>query len=232
MVQCAGVVRAHRQLVDQRRAVGGLEQLDREQPDDAELGRRCEGELLGLDGQLVGRGRAPGRAPRRRCRPAARSPRPGTPRPARTASGPPARPARGANGTRSSAISVDARRGSVGDQPRGLGGDPTTPHAPAVVAAAVAFSTTGQPTSAPNALDGRRASSTGAPRAGTGHAELGRAAPASRACPGRARSASAPGRHRDALGGQRPDVLGRHVLVVEGDHVAALGERAQVVEVG
>jgi hypothetical protein len=36
----------------------------------------------------------------------------------------------------------------------------------------------------------------------------------------------------DALGGQRPDVLARYVLVVEGDHVAAFGEAQQGVEVG
>ena len=40
------------------------------------------------------------------------------------------------------------------------------------------------------------------------------------------------GTERHALGRQRPDVLGRHVLVVEGDHVAALGEGAQRGEVG
>ncbi len=34
-----------------------------------------------------------------------------------------------------------------------------------------------------------------------------------------------------AVGGQRPQVLGRHVLVVEGDHGGAVGEGAQRVEV-
>ncbi len=38
--------------------------------------------------------------------------------------------------------------------------------------------------------------------------------------------------HLDALGDQRAQVFGRHVLVVERDDLAALRERAQRVEVG
>ena len=39
------------------------------------------------------------------------------------------------------------------------------------------------------------------------------------------------GPHDDPVGLERPQVLGRHVLVVEGEHVAALGEAAQRLEV-
>src|SRR3569833_3099935 len=46
-----GVVRAHGQLVDQH-AVGGLEQLDREQAGDAEPVGHVQGEPLGLFGQI------------------------------------------------------------------------------------------------------------------------------------------------------------------------------------
>ena len=41
-----------------------------------------------------------------------------------------------------------------------------------------------------------------------------------------------PRTYGDPVGRQRVQVLGRHVLVVEGDHLAALGDRAQVGEVG
>ena len=54
-----GVVRTHRQLVDQQLAVDGLEQLDGQHTDDAEFVRQPQGQLLsrGTDvaGQLRGR---------------------------------------------------------------------------------------------------------------------------------------------------------------------------------
>ena len=41
-----------------------------------------------------------------------------------------------------------------------------------------------------------------------------------------------PGPHRDARLGERVQVLGRHVLVVEGDHLRAVGDLPQHLEVG
>lgn len=51
----AGVVRAHRQLVDEDPAVAGLEQLDGEVAHDAQLAGDAQGQFLGLHGPGLGR---------------------------------------------------------------------------------------------------------------------------------------------------------------------------------
>lgn len=49
----AGVVRAHRQFVDEDAAVAGLEEFHREVPDDTELLRDAEGQLFGAQGEAL-----------------------------------------------------------------------------------------------------------------------------------------------------------------------------------
>ena len=128
----AGVVRAHGQLVDQDAAVAGLEQLDREVADDAELLGDRQGQLLGLDGAAPRRGRARGRSPCRRRR------RPGPGLDDRVGDG---LAVRGAHDVRRQLPDeVDLLLGEDGDAgPEGLGGLGRVahdPHALAVVAAA------------------------------------------------------------------------------------------------
>ena len=92
-----------------------------------------------------------------------------------------------------------------------------------------ALSTTGQPCSAANAsIVARRVAHPAPGRAR--HAERGQPLAHDGLVLGVHQRVGA-GAHRDAVGRQRPDVLGGHVLVVERDHVAALGEVAQVVQV-
>ena len=91
------------------------------------------------------------------------------------------------------------------------------------------FRTTGQPTSSPNAAQRGRVVHH-PPSAGTARpssVSRARITDLSWACT----SASGPGRTTTPLGLQGAQVLGRHVLVVEGEHVAALGERVQRLEV-
>ncbi len=93
----AGVVRAHRQLVDQQPA----RRRSRTARRPARRPRRARRPaatpaLPRRRASSIVEGRGGGDAPRRRCRRAARSAPPATPRPARTASAPPARRARAA----------------------------------------------------------------------------------------------------------------------------------------
>ena len=168
----------------------------------------------------------PGRrrpAPRRRRRRAARSRRPATPRPGRTASAPPARRARGRMSTRSSTSSVPCRVEQVGGllRVRRRRRRPCRRTRRAGV-----LRTTGQP------CVGARTPSTSSTRA--------RLRPRRLRLPGRRRaprrrtslscawtSAAGPGATRWPASSSALQVLGRHVLVVEGHDGGAVGAREQ-----
>ena len=104
---------------------------------------------------------------------------------------------------------------------RGSAGGPSRPRRRARRSRRVtALSTIGQPCPSPNA---RRPRPRRPAPSGHRHAQLGEPR-ASRACPGRSSSASAPGLHGRRRPRRGPRCARRDVLVVEGDHVAALRE--------
>ena len=130
----AGVVRPHRQLVDQQRAVGASRTARPPARRRRRARRRCAAPAAAaVDATSLGQPGRRARAPRRRSRPAARSPPPARPRPARTASGRPARPARGASAPAPRRSSVPCRRQTSSAASSGASDDPD---APAVVPAA------------------------------------------------------------------------------------------------
>ena len=175
-------------------------------------------------GQRRGRGRARARPPRGRCRRAGSRRRRGTPPPGRSASAPPARTARGGSrpAPRRAAATPDAAaaaNGSAQSSAERTNQTPLPSYPPRVV-----FSTHGKPNASTSATDATTA------LRGHGHAELGQPR-AHHALVLGVHQRLRPGAHGDAVGLERVQVLGRHVLVVEGDHRAAVGDLAQRVEV-
>ena len=220
----AGVVGPHRELVDQHPPVAGLEQLDREDPDDVELLGDRERDLLGARGQPRRRGRAPGPRPRGRCRRAGCWRRRGTPRPDHSATAPPARPARDgsrraprrAPGRRSRAAVANASSASVGSRTIQT---PRPSYPPRVT-----LSTHGSPNASTSAAVVTTACrGHGSPSAREPRPHHGLVLGVDQRL--RARP------YGDARLGQRVQVLGGHVLVVEGDDLGPAGDLPQHLEV-
>ena len=122
----AGVVRPHRELVDQHPAVGGLEQLDREDAGDVELAGDLQRDLLRLSGEgrvEVGR-RSDDLAAD--AVDAGWTARPGTPRPARSASAPTSAASSRRKSTSSSASSRTPALAAAASGSAHVGGRRTT----------------------------------------------------------------------------------------------------------
>ena len=211
----SGVVRAHRQLVDEQ-----YRRPPRRVRRRARRRRRARSAIRmascwAATAALRGRARAPARAPRRRCRRAGRSRRPGTRRPAPTATGPPRRPAPGAAAP---APRRSARRPGRAGAPRRPGRSSTQtprPSYPPTTALADERHRPFRREVGHVRRAARRQAGTGAPSS-VRRSRIARLFWAWRTPARRA--------HRDPLGDERADVLARHVLVVERDDVAALGE--------
>ena len=131
----SGVVRPHRQLVDQQLARRSSRTTRRPARPPHPVRAPTATPAAGLRRPPLRAARARARSPARRSRRAARSPPPATPRPARTVSAPPAPTVRGAAATRSStSTGTPSARYSPASSPA-CARSRASPHAPAVVAA-------------------------------------------------------------------------------------------------
>ena len=211
-----GVVRPHRELVDQQ-PVGGVEQLDGEQAHHVQLGSQPDGQPLRLDG-------APGVQGGRRGEHLHADPVPLYRLDHRVRRH---LPVRGPGHQRRQFPAqryplLDDELGQVGQLRRGL----DHPDAPPVVPPAHRLDHDG-----PAGLRRERADVRAGCPPRHRYPQLAQPFP-HRPLVLREAQRRRPGQHPVPVGGQRLDVLLRYVLVVEGDHVAALREGAQRVQVG
>jgi len=213
------VVRAHRQFVDDQPGAG-LEQLDGEQPDDLQLGGDADGELLGLDRALVGE-------PRSRREDLYTDPvalhgldhRVRRDLPERRAGHDGGQFAAQRNALLDNELGVRGHIGGVVDQP-----DPA-----AVIPPAHGLDHDGPTGVGGEGLDVARRTHRRPAR--DRNAEFAEAL-AHRPLVLGVHQRVGGGQHGVPGLGERPDVPGRDVLMVERHHVAALGELTQRVEIG
>ena len=219
-----GVVRAHRELVDEHPPVGGLEELDGEDPGDVQRAGDPQRDLLGPPGQLrrqVRRGRHDLEAdavPLGGLHDGVRR-------------GLAARRARHQRGQLAAEVDQllgqqpDARGGRGVERLDALVGGAHEPDALAVVAAAHGLQDAGEA----EFLDVGDRRHRRVPRAGDAQlVEPGPHDPLVLGVDERLR----PGAYGEPVGLERVQVLGGDVLVVEGDHRTPLGDPAERVEVG